>query len=59
MKRIKYSIAIWLFFYLGISFILAELNPMEWKQEIRFWFVVFAAFSNVMVVTYPGFNETA
>lgn len=58
VKYIIYSIAIWVFFYLAFAFVLADINAMQWKQDLRAAFIFICTVVNMMTLTYPGFYET-
>jgi hypothetical protein len=58
VKYIIYSIAIWVFFYLAFSFVMADLNALKWHQAIRSFFVVLSTFVNIMMITYPRYNKS-
>ena len=58
VKYIIYSVSIWVFFYLAFAFVLADLNPMQWKEVIRALFVFISTFVNIMMITFPRYNKS-
>jgi hypothetical protein len=58
VKYIIYSIAIWVFFYLAFAFVWVNINPFQWREIIRAFFVVLCTFINIMMITYPRNNKS-